>query len=29
MNADEKLKMVKTLLDIAESDTSEDSFIKV
>ena len=29
MNADEMLKMVKTLLDIAESDTSEDSFIKV
>lgn len=29
MNADEKLKMVKTLLDIAEFDTSEDSFIKV
>lgn len=29
MNVTEKLKMVKTLLDIAESDTTEDSRIQV
>lgn len=29
MNDTEKLKMVKTLLDIAESDTTEDSRIQV